>query len=75
VDLAGLAEGRARPQEQVRADHRRVPGAVALEGAFDDLVAHPPVEIQVDVGQVRPADVQEAVQRQAEPQRVDVGDL
>ena len=39
------------------------------------LVAHLPVEVEVDVGQVGPAGVQEALQRQVEAQRVDVGDL
>jgi hypothetical protein len=75
VDLARFAKRRPRPQEQVRADHRGVLRAVALKGVGDDLVAHPPVEIQVDVGQIRPADVQEPVQRQTESQRVNVGDL
>ena len=74
-DLAGLAEGAARLEEEVRTDAGAVPPAVTVEDVGDDLVAHLPVEVEVDVGQVGPAQVQKTLHRQVEAERIDVGDL
>ncbi len=74
MDAAGGAEGRARLEELVRADLGGVSRAVAADDVVDDLVAHLPVEVEVDVRQVGAPGVQEALHRQAEAQRIDVGD-
>ncbi len=74
MQLGGLAEGGARLQQQVRADAGDMGGAVTAEDIVDHLVAHLPVEIEVDVGQIDPTGVEEPLHLQAEPQRIDVGD-
>src|SRR5712692_3020129 len=56
------------------ADHSRVGRSIALEHRGDDFIALAPIEIEVDVGQIRPTGVQETLQRQLEADRIDVGD-
>ncbi len=56
------------------ADARHVRGAVAADDVLDDLVAHLPVEVEVDVRQVGAPRVQEALHLQPEAQRIDLGD-
>ena len=48
--------------------------AVALGGVLDDLAPVPLVEVHVDVGHLLPARVQEALEDQVVPDRVDVHD-
>src|SRR5205085_2546924 len=75
VDLGRLPEGGAGLEEEVGADHGRVPGAVAAEDVAEHVVADLPVEVEVDVGQVGAARVEEALHGQVEAQGIDVGDL
>ena len=75
MDLGGLAKGGARLQKQVRTDLGCVSRTVTATGVGHDVVAHLPVEIEIDVGQVAPAGVQETVQHQAEPERIHIGDF
>ena len=72
--LADLADRRARP---VGVDHRDAGGAlmaVAREDHVVDVLAPGRLHVDVDVGQLLAHRVQEPLERQVVPQRVDVGD-
>ena len=71
-----LVEGRAAAEALEAADVGRagLARAVALEDVLQDLVAAPGVEIDVDVGRVGPAAVEEALEIEIELHRADVGD-
>jgi hypothetical protein len=75
MSLGSFPEGRARLKEQVRADHGGVLGAMMTHDVGDHVVANFPIKVQVDVGQVGPARMQEAFQRQSEAKGVNVCDL
>ena len=74
MDATGLTKGGAGLQELVRADLGGVRGTIAADRVGDHLVADAPVEIEVDVGQIGAARVQETLRFQAEAERIDVGD-
>ena len=57
----------------MRTDAGDVSGAVTLEDVIDHLIAHLPIEIEVNVGQIDAAGVQKSLQRQTETQRVHIG--
>ena len=72
--LPDLADRRARP---VRVDHRDAAGplvAVAREHHVVDVLAAGRLDVDVDIRQLVAHRVQEALEREVVPERVDVGD-
>ena len=85
-EAVGLDEREVADAGQVADDHLRAEGAegddvgdavlaVLLADVADDLVATPHAEVDVEVGRGHALRVQEALEEQAEADRVDVGDL
>ncbi len=73
-DPRGVAHGRARLDGRERHDLGDVVGAVALRGVLDDLRAVPLVEVEIDVGHLFSARVQESLEHQVVADRVEVDD-
>ena len=70
--LADVADRAARPVRREARHERGVLGAVALGDADDELLADVAREVEVDVGHRRELAVQEAADREAVLDRVDV---
>ena len=72
--VAHLAHRRARPVRHDVADHARVLRAVALVDVADHLLAAGRGEVDVDIGISGPALVEESLEQEVVPDRVDAGD-
>src|SRR5229473_6004310 len=73
--LGRFAKRRARLEEQVGADHGRMLGSVPPEDIGQNVVADFPVEVEIDIGQVGSARVQESLQGQSKAQGIHIGNL
>jgi hypothetical protein len=72
---AGVAEGGAGSHLRERDDLGHAVAAVFLGDVVDDALAALDGEVDVHVGHVLARGIEEALEQQAVPQRVDVGDL
>ncbi len=71
---ADVAQHAARLQRAEGDDLRHAVAAVALLHVIDDLVAPVLAEVDVEVGHRHPLGVEEALEQQPEPDRVEIGD-
>ncbi len=73
-DAADIAKHRARLQFSKGDDLRDAIGAVFLLDVTDDFVAPVLAEVDVEVGHRHALGIEETLEQQAEPQRIEVGD-
>ncbi len=74
VDLGHLAERAAETEAVVVGHHRRLGPGIRLEDVGQHVVALVPGKIEIDVGRILPLGIEEPVEEEAGPQRLDVGD-